>query len=98
MKITYVASDINCVSVAATIADLHQWGDGEHFNVIGKTYAVETKGHLYKLKWVWDRQCRCISEQTGIVGNSRHCVGHDYFTQAGRRGLFTQEQFCQLGY
>ena len=80
----------------------------EHFNVIGKTSVVETKGRLHKLKWVWHGQCRCMSEQSGIVGNSRHCAGQngaakkktvqDYYTKAGQRGLFTPEPLSQLGY
>ena len=101
------ASNINWVPVAATVTDLHQRGDSKHFNLIRKTYVVETKGRLHKLKWVWDGRCRCISEQTGIVDNLRHCAGQngaaknalrDYFTEAGQLGLYTQEQLSQLEY
>ena len=60
---------------------------------------------MHKFKWVWDGQCRCVSEQTGVMGNSRHYDSRngaakeavrDYFIQGGHRGLFTDEQLSQL--
>jgi hypothetical protein len=100
-----MAFSIYWASIATTIFNLHQWADGQPVDVMGKRYVVQVRGRVHKLKWVWDGQFKCISEDTGIVGTSRHYYSRndaasnaikDYFIQAGQRGLFTEDQINQF--
>jgi len=100
-----MAVSVNLASIAMTIFNLHHWTDGTPVDIMGKRYVVQLKGRVHKLEWVWDGQFKCISEDTGIVGTSRHHYSRnaaasnaikDYFIQAGQRGLFTEDQINQF--
>ncbi len=100
-----MAIRIDWASIAITLFNLHQWTDGQPVDIMGKQYVVQLKGRVHKLKWVWDGQFKCVSEDTGILGTSSQYKSRngaasnaikDYFIQAGQRGLFTEDQINQF--